>query len=83
MKKKLSFLERAAAVPHMATQTLADFGFSVTSEEVEAEYKAQRAEGDLFTFRSEYLSGKSEPTLKVAKEISRQLNIDANIVLGV
>ena len=32
---------------------------------------------------SEYLSGKSEPTLKVAKEISRQLNIDANIVLGV
>ena len=31
----------------------------------------------------EYLSGKSEPTLKVAKEISRQLNIDANIVLGV
>lgn len=48
----------SAAVPHMATQTLADFGFSVTSEEVEAEYKAQRAEGDLFTFRSEYLSGK-------------------------
>ena len=32
---------------------------------------------------SEYLSGKSEPTLKVAKEISRQLNIDSNIVLGV
>ncbi|MBO5250499.1 MAG: helix-turn-helix domain-containing protein [Bacteroidaceae bacterium] len=32
---------------------------------------------------SEYLSGKSEPTLKVAKEISRQLNIDANIILGV
>lgn len=32
---------------------------------------------------SEYLSGKSEPTLKVAREISRKLNIDANIVLGV
>lgn len=32
---------------------------------------------------SEYLSGKSEPTLKIAKEISRQLNIDANIILGV
>ena len=32
---------------------------------------------------SEYLSGKCEPTLKVAREISRKLNIDANIVLGV
>jgi len=32
---------------------------------------------------SEYLSGKNEPTLKAAREISRKLNIDANIVLGV
>jgi HTH-type transcriptional regulator / antitoxin HigA len=32
---------------------------------------------------SEYLSGKCEPTLKVAREISRKLNIDANTVLGV
>jgi HTH-type transcriptional regulator/antitoxin HigA len=32
---------------------------------------------------SEYLSGKCEPTLKVAREISRKLNIDANVVLGV
>lgn len=32
---------------------------------------------------SEYLSGKCEPTLKVAREISRKLDIDANIVLGV
>lgn len=32
---------------------------------------------------SEYLSGKSEPTLKVARDISRKLNIDANIILGV
>ena len=32
---------------------------------------------------SEYLSGKSEPTLKVGREISRKMNIDANIVLGV
>ncbi|WP_461789505.1 helix-turn-helix domain-containing protein [Pedobacter sp.] len=32
---------------------------------------------------SEYLSGKSEPTLKKAREISKKLNIDANIVLGV
>lgn len=32
---------------------------------------------------SEYLSGKCEPTLKVGREISRKLNIDANIVLGV
>lgn len=31
---------------------------------------------------SEYLSGKSEPTLKVGREISRKLHIDANIVLG-
>ena len=32
---------------------------------------------------SEYFLGKCEPTLKVAREISRKLNIDANIVLGV
>ena len=32
---------------------------------------------------SEYLSGKSEPTLKIGREISRKLHIDANIVLGV
>lgn len=32
---------------------------------------------------SEYLTGKCEPTLKVAREISRKLNIDADIVLGV
>ncbi|MDE5677778.1 helix-turn-helix domain-containing protein [Phocaeicola sp.] len=32
---------------------------------------------------SDYISGKCEPTLKVAREISRKLNIDANIVLGV
>ena len=32
---------------------------------------------------SDYMSGKCEPTLKVAREISRKLNIDANIVMGV
>lgn len=32
---------------------------------------------------SEYLTGKSEPTLKIAREISVKLNIDASIVLGV
>lgn len=32
---------------------------------------------------SEYINGKSEPSLKVAREISRKLNIDADIVLGV
>lgn len=32
---------------------------------------------------SDYISGRCEPTLKVAREISRKLNIDANIVLGV
>lgn len=32
---------------------------------------------------SEYLNGKSEPTLKVAREISTKLNIDANLILGV
>lgn len=32
---------------------------------------------------SEYLNGKSEPTLKVAREISVKLDIDASIVLGV
>ena len=32
---------------------------------------------------SEYLSGKSEPTLKVAREISKKLNIEANIILGI
>jgi HTH-type transcriptional regulator/antitoxin HigA len=32
---------------------------------------------------SEYLSGKSEPTWKIGREICRKLHIDANIVLGV
>lgn len=32
---------------------------------------------------SEYLTGKSEPTLKVAREMSKKLNIDAHIVLGI
>ena len=32
---------------------------------------------------SDYISGKCEPTLKVAREISKKLNIDASIVLGV
>lgn len=32
---------------------------------------------------SEYLNGKSEPTLKVARDISVKLGIDASIVLGV
>ena len=32
---------------------------------------------------SEYLNGKSEPTLKIAREISRKLDIDAAIVLSV
>lgn len=32
---------------------------------------------------SEYLTGKSEPTLKVARAISQKLNISAGIVLGV
>ena len=32
---------------------------------------------------SEYLTGKSEPTLKVARNISKTLNINADIVLGI
>ena len=32
---------------------------------------------------SDYFTGRSEPTLKVAREISKKLNIDVNIVLGV
>lgn len=32
---------------------------------------------------SDYLTGRSEPTLKIARDISKKLNIDANIVLGV
>ena len=32
---------------------------------------------------SDYISRKCEPTLKVAREINRKLNIDANIILGV
>lgn len=31
----------------------------------------------------EYLTGKSEPTLKVGRKMSKQLYIDANIILGV
>jgi len=32
---------------------------------------------------SEYLTGKSEPTLQIARNISRKLNINASVVLGV
>ena len=32
---------------------------------------------------SEYLNGKSEPTLKVARIISRKLSIEPSIVLGI
>ena len=32
---------------------------------------------------SDYLAGRSEPTLKIGREISRKLGIDAAIVLGV
>ena len=32
---------------------------------------------------SDYLTGRSEPTLKVARDISKKLNIDANIVYWV
>lgn len=32
---------------------------------------------------SEYLSGKSEPTLKIAREISAKLDIDPALILGV
>ena len=32
---------------------------------------------------SEYLTGKSEPSLPVARNISRKLNINASVVLGV
>ena len=31
---------------------------------------------------SEYLTGKSDPTLKVARRMHKQLNIDANVILG-
>ena len=32
---------------------------------------------------SDILSGKREPTLKTARDISRKLNIDASVVLGI
>lgn len=32
---------------------------------------------------SDYLTGRSEPTLKVARDLSQKLSIDANIVLGI
>jgi HTH-type transcriptional regulator/antitoxin HigA len=32
---------------------------------------------------SEYLSGKSEPTLKIAREMSKKLNIEPSIILGI
>jgi HTH-type transcriptional regulator/antitoxin HigA len=31
---------------------------------------------------SEYLTGKSEPTLQVARRIQKQLNIDASVIMG-
>ena len=32
---------------------------------------------------SDYLNGRSEPTLPIAREINRKLSIDASIILGV
>ncbi len=32
---------------------------------------------------SEYLTGKSEPTLQVARNIAKKLNIGADVVLGI
>ncbi|MFR9650689.1 MAG: helix-turn-helix domain-containing protein [Rikenellaceae bacterium] len=32
---------------------------------------------------SDYLNGRSEPTMPIAREISRKLSIDASIILGV
>ena len=32
---------------------------------------------------SDYLNGRSEPTMPIAREMSRKLNIDAAIILGV
>ena len=32
---------------------------------------------------SEYLNGRSEPTISVARDISKKFDIDANIILGV
>ena len=32
---------------------------------------------------SDYLTGRSEPTLKIAREMSVKLNIDSSIILGV
>ena len=32
---------------------------------------------------SEYLTGRSEPTLKIGRDMSRKLKIDASIILGV
>lgn len=32
---------------------------------------------------SDYISGRSEPTLAVARSISKELNIDPDIILGV
>ena len=32
---------------------------------------------------SEYLTGKSEPTLKVARDINKRLNINPEIILGI
>jgi HTH-type transcriptional regulator/antitoxin HigA len=31
---------------------------------------------------SEYLTGKTEPTLQIARKMHRELNIDANLILG-
>jgi len=32
---------------------------------------------------NDYLNGRSEPTLPIAREMSRKLNIDASVILGV
>ncbi|MCM1031220.1 MAG: helix-turn-helix domain-containing protein [Oscillibacter sp.] len=51
-----------------------------------AEYNTIKAKNTLGVSPSrvsDYLTGRCEPTLKIAREISRKLNIDAHIVLGV
>lgn len=51
----------SAAAPYLSADVLRAMGFDATDEMVIEEYEALREEGDLFTFRTEYLAG-AEPT---------------------
>jgi HTH-type transcriptional regulator/antitoxin HigA len=63
------------ALPEMIKLRMKEMGINQTALSKILNLSASRI--------SDYLNGRSEPTLRVARDISMKLNIDANIVLGI